>query len=255
VGVTIANTRVAADIDTAPYTQDITTADLGGLTPVAAIIEVTRAITDGVQADHYGFSIGAATGASNEWCASFSVEDGTAAADTAQITSSSKCIVLLVPGDTTVDGEAEFSAWITNGIRINWTNAPGAAFLIKVKFIAGTDVSAHANNISLGDSEDNAVDITAPAFEPDFMLAVCAGGLAIDSSGTSPRLSIGLIHNGDSTVQGCHAFLYGHAAGTGNPDGRTTATYGIMQITTVAALYAAGRNGALLNDGSGGHSL
>src|SRR5690348_17784574 len=64
MGVTVAVTRVAANTSTG--TQDITTTDLGGLTPKAVLLIVTRAVTDGTAADGAGWYMGASDG-TNEW--------------------------------------------------------------------------------------------------------------------------------------------------------------------------------------------
>ncbi len=51
---------------------------------------------------------------------------GTTATDWCGMTD--ECVMILQPGGSTVDGEADFASFITNGVRINWGNAPAAAF-------------------------------------------------------------------------------------------------------------------------------
>ncbi len=200
MGVTIAVTRAAATVDTAPYTQDITTVDLGGLTPKAALLVVTRAITDGTAADHYVFSYGAATGASNEWVISGSDEHNLGTTENHFEWADDACIQILDPTDGSEDGSAEFSSFIANGVRINWTNAPAGAYLITAVFFAGTDLLAHANNIGIGNAADLETNCEQPGFEPD-VLFTAHQRYAAGSGTTNNLFQTGLVHwDGDSTV-------------------------------------------------------
>lgn len=60
MGVTVATVRVACDTDTGG--QDITTTDLGGLTPKAVILFATRATADATAADGAGWYMGMSDG-------------------------------------------------------------------------------------------------------------------------------------------------------------------------------------------------
>jgi hypothetical protein len=204
MGITVVTTRVAATVDTAPYTQDITTPDLGELFPKGALIIVTKATVDGTAVDDAVFSWGAATGAANEWVTSFTSDHNLATSNSYNVWDSSKCIKLLNPTDGTIDGEAEFSAWITNGIRINWTNAPAAAYLITVVLVAGTDLLVHANNSGdLDNILNHETDITAPGFTPDIIITGMTKGTGGQegSSRGSGWFGHGFVHfDGDSTI-------------------------------------------------------
>jgi hypothetical protein len=191
VGVTVAVTRVTANTSTG--TQDITTSDLGGLTPKAAIILASYAVTDGTAAANSLLSVGACTGASNEWSVVGNAKDGQATTDTHYEQLTTRVVNVNSPGTHTSLMEAEFSAWITNGIRINITNAD-AAYLLTVILFAGTDLSAHANtHDDLGDAVDTATDITAPGFEPDIVFAAIANDLFTNN--TRLKSSFGIVHN------------------------------------------------------------
>ena len=245
MGISADVTRIACNTGTG--TQDITITGFG--TPKAALFICSVATSNGSAASDFSLSIGAATGASNEWCLSINNEDGQSDTDTAATTDSDKCVRINTAGTPTVDGEAEFTAFITDGVRINWTNAPSAAWLLTVVLFGGTDLSAHANNVALGDSLDNAVDVTAPGFEPTLLIAVCQGGLGMDDNATSLQHSIGVIHNGGGVSQRSVGFRHPNGAAEGQPDGRCTETYGILQITSAAALDWGGEFGTF--DGSG----
>lgn len=245
MAVSAAVTRAACN--TSAGNQDITIAGFG--TPKAALFICSVATSNGSAASDFNLSIGAATGAANEWCLSVNNEDGQPDTDTAATTDSDKCIRLNTAGGPTVDGEAEFTAFITDGVRINWTNAPSAAWLLTVVLFGGTDLAAHANNVALGNSLDNAVDVTAPGFEPTLVIAVCQGGLGMDANATSLQHSMGVVHNGAGISQRSVGFRHSNGASEGSPDGRCTETYGILQVTTSATLDWGGEFGTF--DGSG----
>lgn len=198
MGITVAATRAA--VNTATGNQDFTTTALGGLTPKAAYFVVTYATTDGTAANHAMLGIGAATGTANRWAAAVSSEHAAGSSDTYCSGSTTTCVRIISPIDGTVDGEADFVSFITNGVRINWSNAPAAAYLLTVVLFAGTDLSAHANNVALGDTLDNAVDVTAPGFRPDVVLTaliptivgeMCWGMVQEDGAGTVSQRSYG----------------------------------------------------------------
>lgn len=188
-------------LNTGTGTQDIT-GSLGGLTPKAALFFVTRATVDGTAAAHLAISIGAATGTSNEWAFTGNAEDGQATTDCHHTSASNRCILLTDPGVSTVDMDAEFSAFITNGVRINITTASSAYKGICVLF-AGSDLSAHANNVAdVGNSVDTESNVTAPGFEPDLVF-VCLTDGPLDTNNTSIELSFGICHNGVSITERC----------------------------------------------------
>lgn len=165
--IVCAVTRAAAPTGTG--TANITTADLGGLTPKAVILIGGTGVTDGTAAAHQILSFGAATGASNEWAIQANTEDGQSTTDDRHEIVGDHCVLYAVPGTGTVLASAEFSAWIANGITLNW-DVVDAAYLITAIFFAGGDLSAHANTVALGNVTDNAVDVTAPGFEPDLVI-------------------------------------------------------------------------------------
>src|SRR3990167_5502178 len=126
MGVVVATVRVAAN--TATGTQNITTSDLGGLTPKAALIIGSVAVTDATAAAHNVVSYGACSGATNEWVTAVSDTDNVADSDNDTWFDDDFCVLFVNPGAQTVDGSAEFSAFIADGVTINWTDAPAGAY-------------------------------------------------------------------------------------------------------------------------------
>lgn len=246
MAVDVAVTRVACNTSTG--TQDITVASFG--TPKAALFICSVGVTNDTAAADLNLSIGAATGASNEWCLSFSSEDGVGTSSSWATTDSDRCVRISTAGSSgATDGDAEFNSWITDGVRIDWQTAPSAAWLLTVVLFGGTDLSAHANNIALGNSVDNAVDVTDPGFEPTLVIAAVQGGVAIDAGAGSLYPAFGIIHNDVGVTQRTAAFHMSNGGPSGSPEGRCTATYGIMQIDSSAGLDWGGEFGSF--DASG----
>lgn len=216
-------------LNTSTGTQDIT-GSLGGLTPKAALFFVTRATANGTPASDAAMSYGAATGASNEWVFQFNSEDGQTDTDTRKISSSSRCILLTIPGAATIDMDAEFSAWITNGIRINITTSDAVAYKGTVVLFAGSDLQAHANNVSLGDTVDLETNITAPGFEPKLIFPCANPNLVIDNTASTAEISFGIVHNGVSLTQRGHSFMERNAQVSGNVRGMVRNDYGVFEI-------------------------
>jgi hypothetical protein len=230
MGVTVAVTRAACATSTG--NQDFTTADLGGLTPVAAQFIVTAGVTDGTAADHAVLSYGAATGTSNRWALGQSDEHNQATTDTSRALQSDECVFILNPGDTTADGEADFVSFITNGVRINWANAPASAHLMTVVLYAGTDVSAHANYFTVATTVDGTTDVTDPGFEPDLVLTAYTQD-NMDAANAHGYATLGMVHNdrASGVTQRSVGCWFVNNLGTSAPDGHSSALYGSMSLT------------------------
>jgi len=232
MGVTVAITRVACETDAAPNTQDITTADLGDLTPKAAIFIVSYAVTDGIAASDAIMSIGAATGTSNRWAVCGIDEDNLDTSDTEGFVDLTHCIYLEDNGG--VDGSADLDSFIENGVRIAWDNAPSSAYLLTVILFAGSDLSAHAGNQVIL-TENNAYDITDPGFEPNDVFVVAGKN---NSGHWDYSSGLGLVHNdgeGGITQRAISKF-WRNAVGTSDTAARNTNSGGALRCKYDGAL-------------------
>ena len=228
MGVTIAVTRVACNTTTG--TQDITSADLGGLTPKAVWFIVTQATADGTATDHAVLGIGAATGASNRWSCGVFSEHGLATTDTGRRIVSDECVVKLNTGDANIDGEADFDSFISNGVRIDWTNAPASAHLLTVILFAGTDLSAQAGTFTMPDSVDGTVDVNTVGFEPDVVLSATTGLSAFDASDDTWMIGHGVALNTSPVQQYAVGFWSQDAWASGYTSGHITDDYGVVSV-------------------------
>lgn len=236
MGVSVAVVRVAANTSTG--TQDITTADLGGLTPKGAILIATRAVTSGTAADGAGWYVGFTDGTNH---ANMGYEDLHGSETTltlgSQDTTSPPVLIIYTGAATgTIDGSANFSAWITNGITIDWTDAPAAAYLITAYLFAGSDLSAAALVATdVANTVDNVTDITSIGFEADVVILGCNDPVAMANQA---GIHLGFIHNdrGGTVVQRAIAM----SSRSGQTAGQARAT---MHTNACAAVYLG--NGSL----------
>lgn len=192
MGVTVAVTRVAANTSTG--TQDITTNDLGGLTPKAVLLIATRGVTDGTAADGAGFYVGASDG-TNEWTQSYESQHAQATMNNEweQDTTANRILTIHDgAASKTVEATANFDSFISDGVRIDWTDAPASAFLVTAIFFAGTDLSVHVGNIDLANTIDATVAVTSVGFEADVVI----GALTEDGTAFSGGYwNMGVAHN------------------------------------------------------------
>lgn len=230
-GVIIATTRATAN--TGGGTQDITTSKLGGNTPKAVLIIATDTTTDGLATAGMSYSYGAATGTSNQWVSWQNTSDATTSNHRSAIETDN--VICNTPPNVTVGaarcayGQAAFSQFITNGVRLQWDTlkVPASAFYITVVFFAGSDVSAHANSFSLGDTTNGSVTTTAPGFQFDLLYGattkngynVFNGGYGFAHFDGSTITQRAYIHHNRISAQSAWAFVRNDAiAGEIRPD-------------------------------------
>jgi len=228
--VTVAVTRVACG--TSGGTQDITTTDLGGLTPKAAIFILSSATADGSAANHAQMSIGATDGTS-QWATTSIIRNGQTTSDVYSRSSNTRVFQILNTTTGALSGDAEFSSWLTNGIRINWTDSIGTAFLFTVVFFAGSDLSVKAGTISAS-TTDQAEVTTTTTFTPNDVIFSAIGHTAWNNTsdaGAAPQL--GMAHNGTSIDQGVVA----HQSTDGSSG---SVTDGALYTTRIGAILSGG---------------
>jgi hypothetical protein len=227
VGVVVATVRAA--VNTALGNQDFTTDDLGEQTPVAAFFIISIALADDTAVAHAVFGVGAATATDERWTTTFDVEDGQGTTDSERTGQTTNC-VLILNGTGVVDAEADFVTFITNGVRINWGDAPSAAFLLTVVLFAGSDVSADVDVFAAAANENDTVDVNTVGFEPDLVLFASPGLTNFASDGGNAYLSVGAAANGGG--QACWLFY----------DNTGEATSDVAALISNA--YAAGQHNA-----------
>ena len=224
MGVSVAVTQTTCNTSTG--NQSITISGFG--TPKAAIIEVIQATTLGTLAAGAGGSYGACTGASNRWSVAFRSEDNVSTSDQYTLFQNDE-VVSLVDDAGSLEAEADFNAWVTDGIQINWATAPGTAYLMIVTLFGGTDLSAHADVEQMSNSASTAHDVTNPGFEPDVVFT------------SLTRFGPGTI---SANTYHCRGFVHNDGAG-GITQYSAAHNWRDNRTTTQSFLYLEDRGGAV----------
>ncbi len=187
----VATTRVVAD--TGGGNQDITTTKLGGLTPKAAIFVASYAVTDATDKDHASICVGFTDGTNHAVVATMD-EHGLGTSDTKRRATSDEVIMLIDPTAANArEGEANFNAWLTDGVRITWGDTPATAFFITVYFFAGTDLTAYV--------DDGGGSPLGCGFTPDICIGASHRAGWADSNSNNAAMSFGACLNDGSETQ------------------------------------------------------
>lgn len=178
---------------TSTGTQNITTTDLGGLTPKAVLFILTHVNSLDTSTDHAIYSIGAATAADEEWATGQYSLEGYSQPNTGCYGYDDSCVRIHIQA-IPFNVEANFTQWLTNGCQITWTGVhsslqyQGAAI-----FFAGTSMQAYAG-WELGPAVSGSVNVTAPGFRPNVVLCCMKGEpeSISDSSDSYPGFGVAI---------------------------------------------------------------
>ena len=130
---------VTVAANTSTGTQDFTVAGFG--TPKGAIFLVSYGTANGTAVNHAMLSVGFTDG-TRQRAIGIRVENAVVGgSDTGNIESSTACILTALNSADTTDGVATFDSWITDGVRVNWTDAPPSAYLVTCILFGGSGVS------------------------------------------------------------------------------------------------------------------
>ena len=202
MGTKIRTGRVAASTSTG--TQDLTVSGLGSSSDIkAAIMLMSGATANDTFTNHAKLSVGMTDG-TRDRVVSVTAEHGVGSSDLGYRTDDGACVYMRdVAGS--VEADAAFSSFITDGVRINWATAPGSGFLLPYQIYAGSDVQAYVGSLDTPGVEGGTAATTGPGFEPDqvFFVSVSQSTPA-DSSYN--HLCMGWADNGASIVQGSQIY-------------------------------------------------
>lgn len=186
--------------------QDFTISGIG--TPVAVIIECSRVTTAGTGVDHGILSCGASDG-TTQLVGSVRHEDALGTLDTGRFAWSAGLVLIMDSAANTIDGQAHFKEWITDGVRITWDNFPAGAYLLTVTLIYGTHAEAKLVNLITSGIENEIDTISGVGFDPVIAMfwyfrlgfadpeasadnAFLHHGVAVDNEGTVEQWTVGL---------------------------------------------------------------
>jgi len=195
-------------------TQDYTLSGFG--TPVAAIIVgtfctafdtvtntnvIVQGFTDGTTSRCCGASEISGQGNAHSWCHS-----------------TDKFYARQYEYGTISHFEADFSSWITNGIRINWTKV-NSSYRKKffIVLIGGTDVSAKVGDFTPSSSLNGTVNVSSLGLDPEvvFFMGTMSNFNASFTQVQDGNISLGYAISKDGTEKNSCAYKSGdHYAST-----------------------------------------
>lgn len=207
MAITVRMVRIAAR--TTIGTQDFTVAGAGVCK--AAIINVSRGTVNGSSSDGavllYGFAANNTGGGGvKQYCLAVSMKDQASSADstlTRHVVSNTNCIHLLA-SDGTVDAIATAS-FITDGIQINWTDAPATALLVSCElwFDSGSDLSVFAGDFQGPTAIDGTTVVSAVGFTPDNLIVLGRLTASWNIPFNGAHMQIGFADRGAAIQQCC----------------------------------------------------
>ena len=192
-------TEVRTYIFSAPTSTGNTNFQIPGwtVTPKAVkfIIVGTDATGDGFD-DHNLIGEGFTDGV-NEYGITSSAQDGAATSRTSKKMSSTGCVFVQdfesTPGELAT---ANFTAWLSGGVQLNFTTAPAIEYKIIATFFAGDAISVYAGDASPGDH------VTSVGFESNLIFTLTIGGnLPTTASGAGYVHSSGIATWDESTLK------------------------------------------------------
>lgn len=186
-----------AALNTSIGTQQITTANFASGTPKAAISITTYAVSNAVEANHAQLCIGFSDGTMDRCVQVYSVDAENTTSTHRGLTSD--FIRLNNLGLNTPDIEAAFSSWVSDGIEIDISNEPDAAYLTQLAFFGGSTVEAKVGSVTAiaPNAEQN---IDTVGFEPDVVFFINADR-NLDNETADNHGSFGVAHNGAVVTQ------------------------------------------------------
>lgn len=170
-------------------TQDFTSSGFG--TPKAAMCLVGFGATNGTSATHGGFSIGFTDG-TRQNVTSARTKSGVTTTATGRRSDTSD-VLLLADQDGTVMLRAQFSSWITDGVRLNYSVAPGTAFQVSCTLFGGAGIAnAYVNTVSTPSTVDTSTTVSTVGFQPDVIIGAMSGGTGYtDVNQSQLEISVG----------------------------------------------------------------
>ncbi len=204
MGVIIRPVRAAAI--TSGTTQDFTIAGIGAASEIkGARFYVSRATVDDTGADHAVLSRGATDGTRSR-CVSVVMEDGQNPSDTSRRGATDEVIQILAL-DGSIDGEANFDSFITDGVRINWGNLPAAAYLVTCVLFVG-DVTIRVDDFTTNATENSTTVVSSLSERPEAIFFDSIFNALNDTAVDDADLASGYFADGASIEQASWGFRH-----------------------------------------------
>ncbi len=186
--------EIAIIKDTTPTSdgiKDFTSAGFG--TAQASIVLFTRATATSNPRNHATFSIGFIDGSRQNYNSYFGNGTGTVTRRSSGIDA---CLYDWFDGSGVIV-RAVFTSWISDGVRLNFTDTANNAFYITIILFKGlTNFRADTELLSI----TGVNDITSPNFKPDLVFFSTTGQSSHTNAGPEAKISFGVAHNSSSDI-------------------------------------------------------
>ena len=209
---------VRATLRTTTGTQDFTIPGFG--TPIGALFVIGMGLQDAVAADNLTISFGMTDG-TNHGCVSIFSDHSAITANTTRRCASDEIFMVMDDGAGTVDAEANFDSFITDGVRINVTvvGSPTAR-LLTVYLVSGVGGVTCVVGNDLFAADDATVTIT-PGLETDALIMVSASQPFDDAADDTAVFRTGVAGvSGGVLTQNVLAFRSTDGAANADPGAR-----------------------------------
>jgi hypothetical protein len=181
--------------------QTITTEELGGATPQAALLVLSGATADDTVAAHAQLNIGATDG-THVWCTSWCSEDAQERTDLYATTQDSHLLLMQAPTDGATLAVADLVGFVSGGITINWTDAPPSGYVLKVYLWAG--IAGAQVGLLTTDADQNDAATATLGFRPQALLLSSLFATS-EAQAAAANLALGLAVDDGSASQACVA--------------------------------------------------
>jgi hypothetical protein len=195
-------------------------------TPKAARFVLSSTLEDGVVRDGVYFSVGATDGVNQYVVASVAAHN--AGTTNTKSRAATDEVVMIIDANGSIIVEANFDAWVTDGVSINITAHPGGGqYYVTVVLFGGDDLTAKVGTTALA-TQNNSVTVT-PNFETSALFLDSHQRSFNDASAGTTILSMGLASFDGAAIRQC-AQLWRLDTGTG-----AATTQGELSTSRLAA--------------------
>jgi len=190
---------------TSTGTQSFTKEGFG--TPKAAVFFMTNCIANGTLVNDLSIGVGFTDGTSVDDLSVAMSDEHVPPGQTNshRIYQDGKCICLIEPlNSPNIIAEADWNAWVTDGVEIDWTTVPPNGYQVNCLLIGGEEVTVNAVSERLDDEEDLLHNVAHGLGETP-VLAFVLSSLAITTSAednveTDARMSFGVVTHQSSII-------------------------------------------------------
>lgn len=185
-----------------PLKETFTKSGLG--TPKAAKFIISASFSNAGSQANAILGMGLADGA-RQFCAMGTSETGIiSGSDSYRRISNTSCIGTLKATDGTLDQDADWSAWVTDGVEILWTtlnlDQAGVIPIMTVILFVGTDLNARVDTFTTFAGDEVSVTVTPGFPVDDVIVLTCGSTTAFDTTGNGLKLSVGFVDNAGGGV-------------------------------------------------------